>query len=107
MSYDYNELSDREKDIWDFATDRAWDAGWEEGYDVAINEGDSCSDVYDDGYHAGHAAGAEAEQARIQFVLQMMFDSSLNLGQGNKAVQYRNMMDLLKPVEIQTYSDED
>jgi hypothetical protein len=35
----------------------------------------------------------------------MMFDSSLNMGQGNKAVQYKHAMDLLRPVSID-YSEE-
>lgn len=102
---EYEELTDREKEVWDEAHELAWEAGWDEGYDAAISNG---SDEYDDGYHAGHIAGQEAEQARIQSVLGMMFESALNMGQGNKAVQYKHAMDLLKPINInQSYSDDD
>ena len=99
----YDELTDREKEVWDEAAEKAWDAGFEEGYDAAINEGDSQDDVYDDGYHAG----VLAERQRVQDVLQMMFDTALNMGQGNKAVQYKNTMDLLRPVDIEIVYDND
>lgn len=99
----YEELTDREKEVWDEAHELAWDAGFEEGYDAAISNG---SDEYDDGYRAGFIAGQEAEQKRVQDVLNMMFESSLNMGQGNKAVQYRHAMDLLRPINI-NYEDND
>ena len=94
----YNELTDREKEVWDYVYEIAHDAGWEDGYDAAISE--EQDDNYDTGYHNGHIAGIEAEQERIQAVLGMMFESALNMGQGNKAVQYKHAMDLLKPIEI-------
>lgn len=56
-------------------------------------------------WKTAYAQGAAAEQERIQSVLQMMFESELNLGHGTKAVHYRNTMELLTPVEID-YSEE-
>lgn len=96
----------------------AWDAGYEEGYDSGYDSGyetgydfgmDSEVDeqAWERGYDQGHAEGIKAEQDRIQFILNMMFESSLNMGQGNKAVQYKHAMDLLRPVEVRPYDPED
>ena len=103
----YSELTDEQKQVWDEATDLAYDEGFDAGYEAAMGEGDSQNDVYDDGYHAGYQAGIRAEQDRIQAVLGMMFESALNMGQGNKAVQYKHAMDLLKPIEIKPYVEDD
>jgi hypothetical protein len=62
-------------------------------------------EIYDFGFQAGKGEGVKAEQERIQYVLNMMFESALNMGQGNKAVQYKHAMDLLRPVNID-YSEE-
>lgn len=99
----YDELTDREKEVWDEAHELAWDAGFEEGYQACLDESESQDDSYDDGYHAG----VLAERQRVQDVLQMMFDAALNMGQGNKAVQYKNTMDLLRPVDIEIVYDND
>ena len=90
----YDELTPEEQQIWDAAYEEGWDAGFasETSYD---------QEAYDDGFKEG----AKAEQARIQSVLQMMFESSLNMGHGNKAVQYRHAMDLLRPINY-TYDEE-
>ena len=88
----------------------AWQAGYEEGYDVGFDSGldaEVDEETWESGYDEGYAKGINAEQDRIQYVLNMMFESALNMGQGNKAVQYRNMMDLLKPVQIRDYDPED
>jgi hypothetical protein len=91
---DYDELTPEQQEIWDAAYEEGWDAGFasETGYD---------QEAYNDGFKEG----AKAEQARIQYVLNMMFESSLNMGHGNKAVQYRHAMDLLRPIQID-YSPE-
>lgn len=96
----YDELTPEQQEI--------WDAGFEDGWDSAVESLDSELDSeegYDEGYAVGFQEGARAEQARIQHVLNMMFESSLNMGQGNKAVQYRHAMDLLRPIQID-YSPE-
>jgi flagellar biosynthesis/type III secretory pathway protein FliH len=97
------------------ATDEAYERGYNEGFDagqdVGYEEGFQAASENDTDeqyqYEAGVKAGIEAEQNRIQYVLNMMFESSLNLGKGNDAVWYKNMMDLLKPMEIAPYTDED
>lgn len=104
----YEDLTEDQKEIWDVAYeeghnsgfDSGQDFGWDEGYEAARANG---SDEYDDGYHAG----VLAERQRVQDVLQMMFDAALNMGQGNKAVQYKNTMDLLRPVDIEIVYDND
>jgi hypothetical protein len=89
----YEDLTDREKEVWD----RAWDLGFEEGFD---SEEEGQGIAWNSGREEGYIQGARAEQKRVQDVLQMMFESSINLGQGNKAVQYKHAMDLLKPISI-------
>lgn len=96
----FNDLSEEQQESYQEAYSIGYDDGWHEGYEAYENTGGSQNDHYDDGYHAGFIAGTEAEQKRIQDVLGMMFESALNMGQGNKAVQYKHAMDLLKPVTI-------
>ncbi len=108
----YNELSDREKEIWDEATDLAYDEGWDAGFEASQEEQQDLaydySENYDAGYNDGYDAGVVAEQGRVQYILNMMFESALNMGQGNKAIQYKHAMDLLKPpTEMLPYTDED
>lgn len=108
----YEDLTDEQKEIWDVAYEQGHDSGfdsgqdfgWDEGYEAAGING---NDEYDDGYHAGYQAGIKAEQDRIQSVLGMMFESALNMGQGNKAIQYKHAMDLLKPLELKYTQDDD
>lgn len=87
----YDDLTQEQKEVWDEAEEH----GYELGFDAGLEAGQEESD-YDDGYRDG----VQAEQDRIQYILNMMFEAALNMGQGNKAVQYRNVMDLLKPVEV-------
>jgi hypothetical protein len=90
------------------AIDEAFSRGWDEGWDMAksdSDDGNDQNDDYDDGYHSGFVAGAEAEQARVQSVLKTMMEASINLGQGNKAIQYKHAMELLRPIQID-YSEE-
>jgi len=104
----YEDLTEKEQEVWDYAYDEGSDTGYSNGWDDAmelVNNDEHEDTSYDDGYAAGFAEGAKQEQARVQFVLKMMFDSSLNMGQGNKAVQYKHAMDLLRPVSID-YSEE-
>ena len=134
----FEELTDKEKEVWNYVYrvaydngfadgldaennsdaieeareqgysdgfDAGQDVGWDEGYDAANSE--KQNDEYDTGYHNGFIAGAEAEQARIQSVLGMMFESALNMGQGNKAVQYKHAMELLRPIDLTKTVDED
>ncbi len=104
----YDELTDREKEIWDMAYEQGHDAGWDE---YAENfSSDDWDNAYEEGEHEGFNAGFEkgvlTERQRVQDVLNMMFEAALNMGQGNKAVQYRQMMDLLTPVQIQQTEDD-
>jgi len=93
--------------IVEYSYDLGYESGYELGYSDALEEvGLQVEESYQSGHNDGFSAGAEAEQKRIQSVLQMMFDASLNMGQGNKAVQYRNAMDLLRPINF-TYSEEE
>ncbi len=92
----YDELTDEQKVIWD----TAYDVGHNEGYDAGWEAYGENNFDWDEGHTDGFNEGIKAEQDRIQSVLQMMFEAALNMGQGNKAVQYRQMMDLLTPVEI-------
>jgi len=88
--------------------DQGYDEGFDKGWEAArsdIDDGNDQNDDYDDGYHSGFTAGAEAEQARIQSVLRTMMEASMNLGQGNKAVQYKHAMEILRPMNID-YSEE-
>lgn len=100
----YGDLTLEQKEIWDTAYSDGYDNGYDVGWDEATSE--EQDDNYDVGYNNGYIAGVEAEQKRIQFVLQMMFDSAINMGQGSKAVQYKHAMDLLKPIDINGQSDD-
>ena len=101
----YEDLTPEQKEIWDIAfqagveaedNDDAWNVAYNEGFNDGEEEG------YNDGFHSGKeegiAEGAKLEQERIQSVLQMMFEASLNMGHGNKAIQYRHAMELLTPI---------
>lgn len=88
----YDELTPEQQEVWDLA----YQAGFDDGIDAEPED-----EAYDSGYETGFQEGAKAEQARIQSVLQMMFESSLNMGHGNKAVQYKHAMDLLRPINYQ------
>ena len=102
----YDDLTDEQKEVWDHVYEIAFDAGWEEGFERGSEETDY-SENYDAGYTDGYRAGIKAEQDRIQAVLGMMFESALNMGQGNKAVQYKHAMDLLKPLELKYTENDD
>ena len=97
----YEDLTEEQQKIWD----AAYDIGYDEGFDSGMEAELSDTTNFDMGYEEGFSSGAQAEQDRIQSVLQMMFESSLNMGHGNKAVQYRHAMDLLRPIKID-YSQE-
>ena len=105
----YDELTPEQKNIWDYAYEQGHDEGWERGQDFGWDEATSQAknDEYDTGYHNGYLSGMKAEQDRIQAVLGMMFESALNMGQGNKAVQYKHAMDLLRPIELKPIVDDD
>jgi hypothetical protein len=104
----YEELTEEQKAIWDAAYDAGHNEGWEAGFEEAETQSDSEADYnYELGRADGLRQGIDAEQARIQSVLGMMFESALNMGQGNKAVQYKHAMDLLKPLELKYTQDED
>ena len=104
----YEELTEEQKAIWDAAYDAGHNEGWEAGLEEAETQSDSEADYnYELGRADGLRQGIDAEQDRIQSVLGMMFESALNMGQGNKAVQYKHAMDLLKPLELKYTQDED
>lgn len=101
---DYEDLTPEQKEIWDIAYEEGYDSGFDSGQDFGWDEAVAHFDNKDDdeyeSFSAGFEKGVLVEQQRIQDVLTMMFEAALNMGQGNKAVQYRNVMDLLRPVEI-------
>lgn len=101
---DYEDLTDEQKEIWDIAHEEGYNEGFDAGQDFGWDE--AVSNSQNDGYNDGYQDGILAEQERIQSVLSMMFESALNMGQGNKAVQYRHAMDLLRPVEMREYNDD-
>lgn len=106
----YEELTPEHKEIWDEGQDHGYDLGYDAGWDAGYESGSSETDYsenYDSGYADGYRAGVKAEQDRIQSVLGMMFESSLNLGQGNKAIQYKHAMDLLRPISLGNVPDDD
>lgn len=107
----YDDLTEEQLPIWDAGENHGYDIGYDEGYEAGYQaseeEGDDQNDLYDDGYHAGYIAGAEAEQARIQSVLGMMFESALNMGQGAKAIQYKHAMELLRPIDLKPNIEDD
>lgn len=99
------DLTPEQQELWEKAKDFGYELGYEDGFDAGVEADSSDTTDYDSGYDDGFSAGAKAEQSRIQFVLNMMFESSLNMGHGNKAVQYKHVMDLLRPINID-YSEE-
>lgn len=106
----YDDLTNEQKEIWDIAHEQGYNEGFDSGQDFGWDEAVSHFDNEDDDYESfsqGFEKGVLAERQRVQDVLQMMFEAAINMGQGNKAVQYKNMMDLLRPVDIKEYSDED
>lgn len=102
----FDDLTDEQKEVWDYVYEIAFDAGWDEGYANGSEETDY-SENYDSGYEDGYKAGIKAEQDRIQYVLGMMFESALNMGQGNKAVQYKHAMELLRPIDVRPVIEDD
>ena len=104
---EYRDLTAAQREIWDAAHAEGYDEGWHEGYEAYEVTGGAVSVHYDEGFHAGFKSGTEKEQERVQYILNMMFESSLNMGKGQKAVFYREVMELLKPVDIKDYRPED
>jgi len=104
----YDELTDEEKEIFDAGQEHGYELGYDIGYEESESENSSEADYnYELGYSNGYQSGIEAEQVRIQYVLNMMFESAINMGQGNKAIQYKHAMDLLKPIELNNTVDDD
>ncbi len=107
---DYKDLTLEERELWDAGYSAGHDAGYDEGFDNGI-EAEPQDEAYEAGEEAGFKSGfeqgVEKEQERVQFILNMMFESSINMGKGKDAVWYRNMMDLLKPIDIKDYDPED
>lgn len=106
---EYRDLTAAQREIWDAGYSAGHDAGYDEGFDNGID-----AEVPEEAYEAGEEAGfksgfeqgVEKEKERVQFILNMMFESSLNMGKGQKAVFYREVMELLKPVDIKDYDPE-
>jgi hypothetical protein len=98
---DYETLTSEQKEIFDAGEEAGYESGFDAGWQACEN--DPGIEHYDEGY----ADGIQAERQRVQDVLSMMFEASLNLGQGNKAVQYKNVMELLQPVEMRTVLNDD
>ena len=94
----YNDLTDEQQEIWDAGYEEGHSIGWDSAVESTSDDDDDSGYNYEVGYNDGFLEGARAEQDRIQSVLQMMFESSLNMGHGNKAVQYKHAMDLLRPI---------
>jgi hypothetical protein len=88
---DYDNLTKEQQELWDKAYEEGYELGFGSGLEASAEEYDG----WEDGYGEGFRKGIETEQNRIQFVLKMMFDAALNMSQGNKAVQYKQMIDLL------------
>ncbi len=107
---DYKDLTPEQREIWDDGYSHGHDAGYDEGFDNGI-DAEVPEEAYEAGEEAGFKSGFEEgiakEQERIQYILNMMFESSLNMGKGNDAIWYRNIMDLLKPIDLKDLEDED
>jgi hypothetical protein len=88
---DYDSLTEEQKEIWDEGREEGYLLGFDSGMESNSDDNDNWEDGYNEGFHKG----IQAEQNRIQFVLKMMFDAALNMGHGNKAVQYKQVMELL------------
>jgi hypothetical protein len=103
----YKDLTTEERELWEDGYLAGHDVGYEKGYsnahDIVVDDEDLGQDTYNDGFEAG----IEKERDRVQYILNMMFESSLNMGKGQKAVFYREVMELLKPVEVKEYYPED
>ena len=107
---DYKDLTLEERELWDAGYSAGHDAGYDEGFDNGI-EAEPQDEAYEAGEEAGFKSGfgqgVEKERERVQFILNMMFESSLNMGKGQRAVFYREVMELLKPVDIKDHNPED
>jgi hypothetical protein len=107
---DYKDLTLEERELWDAGYSAGHDAGYDEGFDNGI-EAEPQDEAYEAGEEAGFKSGfeqgVEKERERVQFILNMMFESSLNMGKGQRAVFYREVMELLKPADIKEYYPED
>jgi hypothetical protein len=105
----YEDLLENEQAIFEAGSLAGYESGYDDGFEAGVEVGlDSetdCEDSYESGREVGFMEGAKAEQKRIQSVLNMMFESSLNLGQGSKAVQYKHAMDLLRPINFEYDED--
>lgn len=107
---EYRDLTQEQRELWDAGYSAGHDAGYDQGFDDGI-DAEPEDEAYEAGEFAGFKAGFEkgvlAERERIHDILNMMFESSLNLGRGSDAVWYRNIMELLTPVEINYTANDD
>jgi hypothetical protein len=74
-----------------------WESGFADGYAEAIDELEEERTTFAD--------GAAREQARIQSVLQMMFDFAMQNNKMAEAKAWKNAMDIVKPLNVD-YSEE-
>jgi hypothetical protein len=75
-----------------------WDFGYNVGYDAG-------SDVASSEYIDALMLGAQAEQDRIQKVLDMQIEWAMESGKGAEAIKFKQIKEILVPVKVD-YSDE-
>ena len=75
-----------------------WDFGYDIGYDAGSN-------IASSEYIDALMLGAQAEQNRIQKVLDMQIEWAMESGKGAEAVKFKQIKEILVPVPVD-YSDE-
>jgi flagellar biosynthesis/type III secretory pathway protein FliH len=78
-------------------TTEVWETGFADGYAEAMAELEEERESFSD--------GATKEQARVQSVLQMMFNFAMENNKMAEAKAWKNAMEIIKPINID-YSDD-
>ena len=88
------------EDIFELATyDSESDSDSDSNEEEEEEEEEEELDDWDRGYASGYNAGVYGEQSRIQQLCETYVEMYLDMGKGQKAVMWREVADVLKPVD--------
>ena len=122
----YDELTDKEKEVWDFAFQAgteaedngdAWSEAYNEGYADGEEEGynngiysavveEQVEEARKEGYAQGYAKGFEYEQQRIHSVIEMQMKWAEQENKGREYIFWKNVKEYLTPINFEPWSEE-
>lgn len=122
----YEDLTDKEKEIWDYAfqagteaadNEDAWDDGFNEGFAAGEEEGynagiysavveQQVEEATKEGYSQGYSKGFEYEQQRIHSIIQMQMRWAEEQNKGRDYMFWKGVKEILTPLNLEPWSEE-